>query len=40
MQKINPFLWFNNQAEEAVKFYVSAFSSVFDSQEVILIQRS
>jgi predicted 3-demethylubiquinone-9 3-methyltransferase (glyoxalase superfamily) len=23
MQKITPFLWFNNQAEEAMNFYVS-----------------
>lgn len=25
-QKINPFLWFDDQAEEAAKFYVSLFS--------------
>jgi len=25
MQKITPFLWFDNQAEEAVNFYVSVF---------------
>ncbi|MBD0331637.1 MAG: VOC family protein [Chitinophagaceae bacterium] len=25
MQKITPFLWFNDQAEEAVKFYTSVF---------------
>ncbi len=25
MQKITPFLWFDNQAEEAAKFYVSTF---------------
>jgi len=25
MQKISPFLWFDNQAEEAVNFYVSVF---------------
>lgn len=25
MQKITPFLWFDNQAEEAVNFYVSLF---------------
>ena len=24
-QKVTPFLWFNNQAEEAAKFYVSLF---------------
>ncbi|MBU2491110.1 MAG: VOC family protein [Bacteroidetes bacterium] len=27
MQKITPFLWFDNQAEEAVKFYVSLFKN-------------
>jgi predicted 3-demethylubiquinone-9 3-methyltransferase (glyoxalase superfamily) len=27
MQKIIPFLWFNNQAEEAVKFYTSIFKN-------------
>jgi predicted 3-demethylubiquinone-9 3-methyltransferase (glyoxalase superfamily) len=25
MQKITPFLWFDNQAEEAMNFYVSLF---------------
>lgn len=25
MQKITPFLWFDNQAEEAVNFYASIF---------------
>jgi predicted 3-demethylubiquinone-9 3-methyltransferase (glyoxalase superfamily) len=25
MQKINPFLWFDNQAEEAARFYTSIF---------------
>jgi predicted 3-demethylubiquinone-9 3-methyltransferase (glyoxalase superfamily) len=25
MQKITPFLWFNDNAEEAADFYVSAF---------------
>jgi predicted 3-demethylubiquinone-9 3-methyltransferase (glyoxalase superfamily) len=25
MQKISPFLWFNGQAEEAAKFYISIF---------------
>ena len=28
MQKITPFLWFNDQAEEAVKFYASVFKNV------------
>ena len=27
MQKITPFLWFNDKAEEAAKFYVSIFSA-------------
>ncbi|NIG56013.1 VOC family protein [Chitinophaga sp. Cy-1792] len=27
MQKIVPFLWFNNQAEEAVNFYLSVFKN-------------
>jgi predicted 3-demethylubiquinone-9 3-methyltransferase (glyoxalase superfamily) len=27
MQKISPFLWFDNQAEEAVKFYTSIFKN-------------
>jgi predicted 3-demethylubiquinone-9 3-methyltransferase (glyoxalase superfamily) len=28
MQKITPFLWFDNQAEEAMNFYVSVFSGL------------
>jgi predicted 3-demethylubiquinone-9 3-methyltransferase (glyoxalase superfamily) len=27
MQKISPFLWFDNQAEEAARFYVSTFKN-------------
>jgi predicted 3-demethylubiquinone-9 3-methyltransferase (glyoxalase superfamily) len=27
MQKITPFLWFDNQAEEAAKFYISLFKN-------------
>jgi predicted 3-demethylubiquinone-9 3-methyltransferase (glyoxalase superfamily) len=27
MQKIMPFLWFNNQAEEAMNFYISVFKN-------------
>lgn len=27
MQKITPFLWFDNQAEEAINFYVSLFKN-------------
>lgn len=26
-QKISPFLWFNNEAEEAVNFYISVFKN-------------
>ena len=27
MQKITPFLWFNDQTEEAVKFYTKVFKN-------------
>lgn len=27
MQKITPFLWFNDQAEEAMNFYISIFKN-------------
>ncbi len=35
MQKITPFLWFDTQAEEAAKFYVSIFknSKILDSSQ-------
>jgi predicted 3-demethylubiquinone-9 3-methyltransferase (glyoxalase superfamily) len=35
MQKITPFLWFDNQAEEAMNFY----TSVFEDSKVIGISR-
>ena len=35
MQKIVPFLWFNNEAEEAMKFYVS----IFKNSKIISISR-
>lgn len=35
MQKINPFLWFDNQAEEAMNFYVS----VFKNSKVLSVKR-
>ena len=35
MQKITPFLWFNNQAEEAVNFYLS----VFERSKIIRVTR-
>ena len=35
MQKITPFLWFDNQAEEAVKFY----SSIFKNSRIKKIAR-
>ena len=35
MQKIVPFLWFNDQAEEAMKFYVS----IFKGSKVMSVAR-
>ena len=35
MQKITPFLWFDNQAEEAVNFYVS----IFKNSKVLGVSR-
>jgi len=35
MQKITPFLWFDNQAEEAMNFYVS----IFKNSKVLKIHR-
>ena len=35
MQKINPFLWFNDQAEEAMNFYVS----IFKNSRVLSVSR-
>lgn len=35
MQKITPFLWFNNQAEEAVTFY----TSVFKNSKIVSIKK-
>jgi predicted 3-demethylubiquinone-9 3-methyltransferase (glyoxalase superfamily) len=35
MQKITPFLWFDSQAEEAMKFYVS----VFKDAKVLSVSR-
>jgi predicted 3-demethylubiquinone-9 3-methyltransferase (glyoxalase superfamily) len=35
MQKITPFFWFNDQAEEAVNFYVS----LFDDAKITSVQR-
>jgi predicted 3-demethylubiquinone-9 3-methyltransferase (glyoxalase superfamily) len=34
-QKITPFLWFNNQAEDAANFYIS----VFKNSEILTVQR-
>ena len=34
-QKITPFLWFNDNAEEAVRFY----TSIFDDSKVLAITR-
>ena len=35
MQKISPFLWFNNQAEEAMNFYVS----IFKNSKILNVSR-
>jgi predicted 3-demethylubiquinone-9 3-methyltransferase (glyoxalase superfamily) len=35
MQKISPFLWFDNQAEEAAEYYVS----IFKNSEIVNISR-
>ena len=35
MQKINPFLWFDGQAEEAMNFYVS----IFKNSKVVSVTR-
>jgi predicted 3-demethylubiquinone-9 3-methyltransferase (glyoxalase superfamily) len=35
MQKITPFLWFDTQAEDAVKFY----TSVFDNSKILNVSR-
>jgi predicted 3-demethylubiquinone-9 3-methyltransferase (glyoxalase superfamily) len=35
MNKITPFLWFNNQAEEAINFYIS----IFNNSKVVSISR-
>jgi predicted 3-demethylubiquinone-9 3-methyltransferase (glyoxalase superfamily) len=35
MQKITPFLWFDNQAEEAMNFYVS----IFKNSKVLSVNR-
>lgn len=35
MQKINPFLWFDSQAEEAVSFY----TSIFNNSKIVSIAR-
>lgn len=35
MQKITPFLWFDNQAEEAMNFYVS----IFKNSKILSVSR-
>jgi predicted 3-demethylubiquinone-9 3-methyltransferase (glyoxalase superfamily) len=35
MQKITPFLWFDNKAEEAMNFYIS----VFENSKIVSITR-
>ena len=36
MQKVTPFLWFDNSAQEAMKFYVS----VFKNSRIVRVDRS
>ena len=36
MQKITPFLWFDNQAEEAMNFYIS----IFKNSKVLSVNRA
>jgi predicted 3-demethylubiquinone-9 3-methyltransferase (glyoxalase superfamily) len=36
MQKVTPFLWFNGQAEEAARFYVS----LFPDSPIVRVNRS
>jgi predicted 3-demethylubiquinone-9 3-methyltransferase (glyoxalase superfamily) len=38
MQKISPFLWFDNQAEEAAKFYTSVFpnSKILEANPMVV----
>jgi predicted 3-demethylubiquinone-9 3-methyltransferase (glyoxalase superfamily) len=36
MQKITPFLWFNDNAQEAINFYVS----VFKNSRIVAVNRS
>ena len=43
MQKITPFLWFDNQAEEAADFYVAVFfrqDREFENKEHHTLRRS
>ena len=35
MQKVTPFLWFDNQAEEAMNFYVS----LFKDSKIVSVSR-
>ncbi|MFA7208758.1 MAG: VOC family protein [Parcubacteria group bacterium] len=35
MQKITPFLWFKDGAEEAIKFYVSVFAEAGEEAEIL-----
>lgn len=35
MQKITPFLWFDNQAEEAMRFY----TSIFKNSKIVSVMR-
>ena len=36
MQKITPFLWFNDNAEEAMNFY----TSIFKNSKIVTVRRN
>lgn len=40
MQRITPFLWFENQAEEAAEYYVSVFNTVRSSADAKVLDAS
>ena len=39
MQKITPFLWYDNQAEEAAKFYIETFSARGGDGKIIHVTK-
>lgn len=39
MQKITPFLWFDDNAEEAANFYVEVFGKIFKDSKILNLAR-